>query len=148
MEKILASVVIDRPAEAVWKFTTDWSNNPKWDKNCVETKQTSAGPIGVGSTGQYRRSSFPKINDWQVVEYEPNRKFSFKFASGPMKGTVVAMTLETVEGKTRLTETDDYKIGGIYRLALPFMGGQSRAKREAEGRIGGIKRVLESESKP
>ena len=145
MEKIVASVLINRPAEAVWKFITDWSNNPKWDKDSVETKQTPTGPLGVGTTLQFRRCTFPKISDARVLEYEPNRKFTFEGTSGPMKGLIVTMSLEAVEGKTRLTETDDYKLGGFYRLLVPFMVGTP--KRNAEARVGNVKRILESEAK-
>jgi len=145
MAKIVTSILIDRPPEAVWKFATDLSNSPKWDVDCVETKQTSTGPLGVGTTLQYRRSTNPKINDERVLEYEPNRKFTFEFTSGPMKGSIVTMSLEVTGGKTRVTETGDYKLSGFYRLLVPFMGGMG--KRKAEGRVGNLKRILESEAK-
>jgi hypothetical protein len=58
---------------------------------------------------------------------------------------ISTMSLEAIEGKTRLTDTDDYKIGGFYRLVIPFMRGQ--AKRNNEARLGGAKRILESEAK-
>ena len=145
MKEIVASVLINRPPEAIWKFVTDWSNNPKWDTDSVETKQTSPGPVGVGTTFQFRRSTSPKIQDGRVLEYKPNQKFAFEFTSGPGKGSRITMSLEAVEGKTRFTETDDYKIGGFYKLLVPFMGGQ--AKRNAEARVGNVKRILESEAK-
>ena len=147
MKKIVASVLIDRPPEAIWKFITNPSNDPRWDANTVESKLTSTGPLGVGSTVQFRRSTFPKIMNYRILEYEPNRKVTFEFTSGPIKGSILSMNLEVVEGKTRLTETDDYKFSGFYKLLMPFSGGEGKGKREAEARVGNVKRILESEAK-
>lgn len=145
MKKIVASVLIDRPVEAAWKFVADLSNIPKWQAECVEMKQTSSGPAGVGATFLYRRATNPKINDARIIGYEPNRQVTLEFTSGLIKGSTGNISLETVEGKTRLTETDDYKLGGLYSLLTPFMGGQ--AKRNAEAHVGNLKRILESEKK-
>jgi uncharacterized protein YndB with AHSA1/START domain len=46
MVKIVASVLIDRPVEEVWKFVMDLSKLPKWNTGILEAKQTSAGPLG------------------------------------------------------------------------------------------------------
>ena len=101
--------------------------------------------VFMGMILQFRRSTFPKISNVLVLEYEPNRKFTFEFTSGPIKGSIITMSLELVEGKTRFTETDDYKGSGFYKLLVPFMKGSG--KREAEARVGNIKRILESEAK-
>ena len=146
MVKVEASVVVDRPVEAVWKFAADLSNSPKWhiEAGFMEIRQTSTGPFGVGTTAQYRGSKFPKINDLRVLEYEPNRKFSLEFTSGPTKGAIVTMSFEAIEGKTRFTETDDYNLSGFWKLIGPFMAGE--VKRNVEGRVGKVKRILESEA--
>jgi len=62
-----------------------------------------------------------------------------------LKGSIVTLSFDTIDGKTKLTETDDYKISGFYRLLVPFMGG--RVKEYAEGRMGNVKRIMESEAK-
>jgi len=38
----------------VWKFITDLSKVPTWDTGVLEVKQTSIGPLGLGSTGDFR----------------------------------------------------------------------------------------------
>jgi uncharacterized protein YndB with AHSA1/START domain len=106
--KIEASVIIDRPVEVVWKFMTDWSNAPKWDPGVLELRQTSAGPIGVGATLQARRKD--SVTDVLVTEYEPNRKFTTEYPSGPIKGSKVVFSTETIEGKTRLTSIFDFSV--------------------------------------
>ncbi|HYB03039.1 MAG TPA: SRPBCC family protein [Nitrososphaerales archaeon] len=102
---IEASIVVNRPAEDVWKFMIDLVNTPKWDPGVLEVKQTSAGPIGVGTTLQSRHPKNRVLNA-RALEYEPNRKFTLEFTSGPIKGTRVSYVLENIEGKnTKLTRT-------------------------------------------
>ena len=137
--------MIDRSAEAVWNFMMTLTNYPKFDPAVLEVKQTSTGPLGAGTTFMLRQQRNPKTTDARVIEYEPNRKFVFDCTSGVLKGSIVTLSFDTIDGKTRLTETDNYRINGFYRLLVPFMGGQ--VKRYAEGRMGNVKRILESEAK-
>jgi carbon monoxide dehydrogenase subunit G len=142
MVKLEMSVMIDRPAEAVWKFISDLSNS-KWDPYTLEAKQTSAGPIGVGATFQLIRSRTPKVHDLRIIEYEPPRKTTIESTSGPGKGTKQQFILEEIEGKTKLTRTMDLKYSGIYKLLGPFSTGM--VKREGAADLDNIKRMVESE---
>jgi hypothetical protein len=83
---IRASVIVDRPMEQAWEFITDLANTPKWDPGVIEVRQTSSGPVGLGNTIQ---SVHPKqrVLNARASEYEPNKKFTLEFISGPIKGT-------------------------------------------------------------
>jgi uncharacterized protein YndB with AHSA1/START domain len=144
MVKAELSVMIDRPVEEVWEFITDLSKIPKWETAILEARPTSAGPIGVGFTFELRRKDMTLPT--RIIEYEPNRRFSFEHISGPAKGSVATYNVETVEGKTRLTSTGDIKFNGFYKLAGPFVFRSLR--REEIAAIGNLKRILESEAKP
>ena len=142
--KIEASVIVNRPAEDVWKFMTDLANTPKWDPGVIEVKQTSTGPIGVGTTLQSRHSRNRVLNV-RVIEYEPNRKFTLEFTSGPVKGTRGSYVMANIEGKnTKLTRTLDVKFSGVYKLLGPFLARSARRERGAE--VSNVKRILESQS--
>jgi uncharacterized protein YndB with AHSA1/START domain len=143
MAKFEASVMIDRPVEEVWKFVNDLSKLPKWNTEVLEAKQTSAGPIGVGTTLQTRSSNMAA--DIKVIEYEPGRKCTMEFTSRPLKGTIERSSVENVEGKTRFTRTADLKFSGVYKLVGPFL--TPRLKREYVASVGNLKRILESEAK-
>jgi uncharacterized protein YndB with AHSA1/START domain len=147
MTKAEASVIIDRPTEAVWSFIV--SDVDKFAKatnpDVIESKQTSTGPIGVGTTFREMRSKTPKVMDYRVTEYEPNRKLSLEIRSGPIKGSVATEKVENIEGKTRFTETTDYHMSGFYKLLQPFFTG--KAQKETEDRVGRVKRAVESEAK-
>ena len=89
MVKIEASVMIDRPIEEVWKFITDLSKIPTWDTLVSEVRQTSTGPLRVGSTCEFKEKMMNRPILMRVTEYEPNRRFSFEHISGPAKGSII-----------------------------------------------------------
>jgi uncharacterized protein YndB with AHSA1/START domain len=144
MAKIEASVVVDRPVEDVWKFMSDMSNDSKWNPDTVEVRQTSAGPLRVGTT--LERVNPKRTFRIRVSEYEPNRKFSYEVVEGPAKGSAVRYSMETVEGKTNLNIIMDPKFNGFYKLMEPLHA--TRAKREFAVLGSNIKRILESEPRP
>jgi uncharacterized protein YndB with AHSA1/START domain len=149
LAKIEASVVIDRPVEDVWKFITDLPSVPKWSHGLLEKRQTSPGPLGVGTTVLSRTPRFTFTG--RVTEFEPNRKISWEMTSGPMKGSHESDSLETVEGgKTRLTHVLDVRPSGFYRLMWPFIAGRTRRDGTAHANtdLSNIKRILESETRP
>ena len=147
MAKWEASTTIDRPVEDVWKFITDLSKLPKWNPETLEPKQTSAGPLGVGATIEFKvkMGNRTMTIPIRVTEYEPNRRFSFEHISGPLKGTTEIDTLETIEGKTRFARSGDMKFNGFYKLVGPFITPSMR--RGVVASLGNAKRMLESEAK-
>jgi hypothetical protein len=143
MAKTAATVLIERGPEQVWRFIADLSNSPKMYPDVIEVSQTSPGPWGKDMTfsGKIGRRTFL----WRVIEYEPKRKFAYEFVSPKLvKGTIDNYSLETFEGKTRLTETLDLKLGGIYWFMSPFLA--RRAKRDVRARLSRVKTIIESEA--
>ena len=145
MAKIEASVVIDKPAETVWKFVSDFSNYPRIDPDILEFKQTSMGPIAVGSTFEANRKKEGKAS-FRTVEYDPIRKLSVEVTSPRMmEGTKESLIIEDIGGKTKLTHVWDLRLGGAYRLMGPFVARSVR--KLAATQISNVKRILESEVK-
>jgi uncharacterized protein YndB with AHSA1/START domain len=144
MVKVEVSVMIDRPVEEVGKFMSDLSNVPKWDTSVSEVRQTSAGSLEVGSTCYYKEKMMNTTVLMRVTEYEPNRRLSFEHTSGPVKGSILTYRLETIEGKTRVTRTDDLKLSGFNKLLGPLV--VRRMKRGIAAGFGNLKRMLESQA--
>jgi uncharacterized protein YndB with AHSA1/START domain len=143
MTRIEASVVIDRSAERVWKFISDNNNAPKWNPGVLELKQVSAGPLGVGTTLQSKWSTRPFLAESRITEYEPNQRITAEVTSPQMmRGTREILSLENVEGKTKLISVWVLKLNGFYRLLVPFRVGGVR--RFNEVRVSNAKRILES----
>lgn len=138
-------VMVDRPVEEVWKFLADISKSgPKIDPTLLEMKQTSEGPIGVGTTFESRH---PKVVYYlRISEFEPNRKYTEEFSAGPMKGSTITLGMEDMEGKTRLYCTFGLKLSGFYKLIGPIAA--RSARREILAGLKNVKRILESEGQP
>ena len=138
------SIVINRPVEDVWKFMTDWSNYLKFGPDLLELNQISSGPLGIGTTLKMSSKSTGETV-LRIVEYEPNRKFTWEYSSGRFKGAIFTRSMETIDGKTRLTDTLNAKLSGIYRLLGSFVA--SRVRKSFTEQLGSVKRLLESEAR-
>ena len=70
------SVVIDRPIHEVFAFIANVENNPQWQQSVLETRKTSPGPVGVGSTGIEVRQFMGRRMElsFEVTEYEENSR--------------------------------------------------------------------------
>jgi len=143
MAKIETSIVVNRPLEEVFAFTTNLENQLKYQPRLLEAKKTSEGPIGVGTTWRLvgkvlgQRMEFEQ----QCTEYELNRKFSGRPRSGPFP-LEERCTYEQVEGGTRFNLTFDFQPRGFMKLAEPLL--VSMLKRQAETDLMNLKKLMET----
>jgi uncharacterized protein YndB with AHSA1/START domain len=74
MTTITQSVTVNRPAEEVWDFISNFENTTRWSRGVLEARQTSDGPLGVGSTLHTVVKAFGRRRtaDYLATEYEPN----------------------------------------------------------------------------
>jgi uncharacterized protein YndB with AHSA1/START domain len=143
MIEVVSSVLIDRPLPEVFAYVTDFENDPNWIKEAVESKKTSSGPIGVGTTFsnvvQFMGRRFE--NRFQIIEYETERKLVAKILSGPIRFEMTE-NFEHVNGSTRLTVIDRVEPTGFFKLAQPLMGRQ--LKKSWDSSLGQLKNLLEA----
>jgi len=86
------------------------------------------------------------LAEFRVTEYELGRKMTAEFTAPQMlSGSSETITLETVEGKTKLNLEWNTEFHGFGKLIGPFLLGSIRKTCETE--VGTVKRILESESK-
>jgi carbon monoxide dehydrogenase subunit G len=120
------TITIERSRHDVFEFLSDLENAPKWNYAIVETRKTSDGPVGVGTTYRQVRSLPSRSEETlQVTELEPDRRFSVHGGLGPFEGTL-SYELEEIGGSTRLTNGADLEAHGIKRLATPIVSGRIR----------------------
>jgi hypothetical protein len=86
--------------------------------------QTSAGPVGKGTTYKYKSRRGPE-STFEWSEYEPNRRLAW---TGPtIEGAAGSLapdgsyTLVEQDGSTRLTATVRPQLGGAKKLMRPLM---------------------------
>jgi len=143
MEGFELSIVINRPTEEVFGVLANLENDVKWRREWVEAKNTSEGPLGVGTTFRLvseflgRRSE----TEYEVTEYEPNRIAAWKAVSGPLPLTF-RRTFERVEGGTRVTIRYEAEIRGFLKLAGPLVA--RMGKRQLEGDFPKLKELMEA----
>jgi uncharacterized protein YndB with AHSA1/START domain len=137
-------VVIDRSVEQVWKFLTDVENASKWDTGIVEARQTSAGPVGLGTRLEVVRESRGKRRtmEVEVTEYEPDKRVAWKLDAGFATGRTI-YSFEPLGGETRLSKSTEVKPRGFFKLLTPILRRQFRES-EIELDLANIKRNIEA----
>ena len=143
MAKFDISVTIKRPVEDVFAVVSNPENAPKWQSGTLEAKQTSPGPIGVGTTTRSvstvlgRRIEF----EFEVTEFEPNRKQAGRSKSGPFP-VQASTTFEPIEGGTRVNQTVEAEPGGFFKLAEPLL--VTMTKRQFQSNLDNLKDLMEA----
>jgi uncharacterized protein YndB with AHSA1/START domain len=145
MTKIETTVVINHPIEDVFAFVSNIEELSQWAGPVLEAKQTSEGPVGVGTTltrvTQFLGRRLETTHE--VTEYEPNRKISFKSSSGPIP-IEERFTFESVEDGTKGTFSSEVEAGGFFKLAEPIVA--RMLKRQMESDVNNLKDMLEAQA--
>ena len=122
MIKVERSAQINKPAADIFGFTSDFANDAKWQADLISSEKTSAGPIGVGTTGRYVQKfmGMEMKNDMLVTAFEPPTRFAAKTTSGPVQFEYL-MTLEESGGSTRINVTMTGEPGGFFKVAAGLL---------------------------
>src|SRR5262245_20810238 len=80
------TIVINRPLEEVFAYVSNTENWSEWVAGTSEARQTSPGPIGVGTTFTMVTHYLGRRFDIEaiVTEYEPNKKFAIENDGKPV----------------------------------------------------------------
>jgi uncharacterized membrane protein len=144
MINIEESIVINRPLAEVFGFVSNFENHPKWEKNFLEVKQSSPGPITVGTTFRavMKLPGQRAVSQFVITEFEPNRKIAFKGDKPAQAKPVGSMLFESAAGGTKVTALPRPEMGGIFKLLEPLMVGMIRKSNSEH--LQNLKRLLEA----
>ena len=133
---------IDRPVEDVFAYLTAVENLPEWQASAVEA-QWDAEPVGVGSRmTEVRQFMGRRVESTlEVTEYEANRRFALRVASGPVPYRV-DHSFEALEGRTRIVFRGEAEPGRRFKLAQGMLA--RTAERQFKADFAKLKDVLES----
>ena len=138
------SVTISRPVGEVFVFVSNPENDSQWQSGLIESRQTSEGARGVGSTGVDVRQFLGRRieSTFEITEYEDNSKLSFKVVSGPipMEGRY---TFNSAGVGTKIDFRIQGEPGGLFRLAEALLG--RMVKRQIEADMSNLKDLLEAQ---
>ena len=140
--RVERSILVHCPPEEVFTFLTRVENAGQWQGGTVETRLTSTGPVGIGSTmmhvGKFLGRRIEGTS--QVYDYEPNRSFAYRTVRGlPVD---IRYRFEPVAEGTRLTAIYGGEPGNFFRLAGPLV--ERATAKTLEGDLGRLKKVLEA----
>jgi uncharacterized protein YndB with AHSA1/START domain len=145
MLRIDVTTLISRPVQQVWDFFNDFTNTPRWTRSGSELRQTSNGPVGVGSTFESVRQIFGREIKSQTLvatEYEPERRISYT-AVVPILGQAIGgFTFESVDGGTRISRWTEAELGRGEGLFGPLA---TRLVKRAQGtELANLRRLIEA----
>ena len=145
MARVEHSVVINRPTEEVFAYLDNAENGPLWQSGLLESEYTSEGPVGVGTTKRevrkLRGQRFEQTSE--IIEYEPNKKVTFKSLSGPLPSQA-SWTFEPAEGGTRFSGVLEIEARGFLKLAEPIVA--RLTERQIEADLANLKDLLEAQT--
>jgi uncharacterized protein YndB with AHSA1/START domain len=135
------TVTIARPPGAVFDYLATFENVPRWNYAIAETRKTSAGPVGVGSTYRQRRTiPSPSEEAFEIVEYQPPSRLAIQGDIGPFSGTL-RYVLTPVGAGTSLTNEAELSGRGIAAIAGPLVA--NRIREAVAANLGELKVILE-----
>ena len=134
---------INAPAEKVFAFLADGTNNLKWRSSVLDVVLASGEPDAVGATykqGLRGPGGRRFAGDYQVTNYVPNEALGFQVVAGPANPRG-EFRLTPEGGATRVHFVLDLETKGAGKLLDPVIAATMR-KEVAE--LGNLKRVLEN----
>ena len=136
-------IVIDRPADAVARFTTNPDNAPRWYANITSVRWRSPRPMRVGSHLAFVARFMGKRLEYtyEVVEYEPSQKLVMRTAQGsfPMETTYEFEPLGPAQCRMRLRNRGGPR--GLAAIVAPLMS--FAVRRENLKDLARLKELLE-----
>jgi uncharacterized protein YndB with AHSA1/START domain len=137
------TVEIARSPAEVFAYLTDVENVPAWQSTAIETRLCD-GELRVGARIAEVRSFVGRRveAELEVTEYEPDRLFSLRTVSGPVKVEVHHRLEPNRDGGTRLTfvgHGESHGFGGIAQSLLV-----KAAEREFKRDFQRLKQILEA----
>jgi len=134
-------VTIDRPRADVFAYLARFENIPRWNYAISETRKLTSGPVGVGTRyRQHRTIPSPSDEEFEVVEFEPDRRLSVDGDLALLHGRV-SYALESAGDATTLTNSMDLRASGPANLVAQLAS--RRVQAAVAANLGVLKELLE-----
>jgi carbon monoxide dehydrogenase subunit G len=112
------------PIDDVFEYVADFANSQEWDPGVATAERLDGGPVSLGSRFRLGVRLGPRVGtmEYRISVFEPPTRVVL-VGSGSGVSAVDEIRLERLATGTRLDYTADIRLGGILRLAEPFLGG-------------------------
>lgn len=137
------TVTIRRPRAEVWSYLATLEHTPEWNYAIESTRQTSAGPVGVGTEYAQTRTIPRRMTEkLTITEFRPDQVLAVEGDFGPFRGTTRYELVAVDAGTTRLTNSVALRAGSALGLLGSVLGGSVR--RAVGENLGVLRQTLES----
>ena len=146
MKALTVTVDVDRPANDIFAFVSDFENNPRWQSGMQSCRWTSPPPHGLGSTYDQVARFLGKqiVSSFEVVEHEPGRRVKITSTAGPFPITETRVVAPIDTGRATVTAVVEGDASGFFRVAAPLL--RRLVQRSVRGDYARLKRMLEAET--
>lgn len=135
------AVTINRTPAEVFAYLAQFENIPAWNYAISETRKITTGPVAVGTRyRQIRTLPARSEEEFQVVEFDPDRRLSVDGDLGPFHGRVT-YDLVGAGGATTLTNSMDLQASGPLSLVANLAA--RRVREAVAANLGVLKELLE-----
>jgi uncharacterized protein YndB with AHSA1/START domain len=136
------STIIYRPIRQVFDFVSTPENDFQWQYGTLATASLSGD---VSKKGTAFRSVGHLMGHriqgtFQVIDYEPNRKYGFKSLSGPLHSQT-SYTFEIANGGTRITMSVRARMVDFFQMDEHLLG--MKIKKQLKENLSLLKGILE-----
>ncbi|MGH2784870.1 MAG: SRPBCC family protein, partial [Actinomycetota bacterium] len=120
--KFEKSIIVNASPDKVFDYVSDLTKTTEWGSFSTAIRQTSQGPVGVGSTFEADGKQFGKHTDKVVItEYIPGKKFTIE-TSGDTGEVRNWFALAESGGGTRVTKVLEFiRPAFTTRIAFPML---------------------------
>jgi hypothetical protein len=135
--------MIYQPVKQVFDFMSTPENDFLWQYGTLETARLSEG---VSNTGTFFRSTghlmgHRNLGTFEVTEYEPNKKYSFKSLSGPLHSQT-SYTFETANGGTIINISMQADVVNFFQINEGIL--EKSIKKQVKENLAMLKGLLEA----
>ena len=146
--RVEESILIDRPAEAVFGFLSVRSNDPVWMASVTESEWLDpAAPMGVGRRGRMVMNAMGRREFLDAVtEFEPGRRIAHRSVAGAMEILTACIAEPAGTGCRAIVVYEPLRLPGgvVGRLLAPLTARIVRRNFRAD--LARLKDILEAEA--
>ena len=142
MTKLIEQIETRLAPDPAFAFVADFANAMHWDPGVATSERIDSGPVGVGARYRLgvRLGGRVASMEYRITVFEPSRRVVLAGA-GSGVSAIDEIRFSPSGTGTRIDYTADIRLGGLLRLAQPFLGGQfARIGREA---LAGMQQALD-----
>lgn len=144
MVRVDVETTISRPVEEVFAYLSNIDRQPEWVSPLTDSRKTSSGPTGVGTTYQQTAKFLGRRMDMncEITGYQAPTLYAFRAKNGPMHMEMQFTLTPGGSESTKVTQVVEGESAGFFKLADPILA--RTMKKQFVADLETLKTLLES----